>query len=92
MNGIQMSCHFPDFVRVWSSFQSQSRDLLGKHSLDELEVILWTSTLTNAEYIDNLSNKDYTIQIWTDASVSSFWVASGDLFSYFLLNVSVNVS
>ena len=61
---------FEDFVQVWSSFQRKSRDLLAKHSTEELEVILWTSTLTNAEYIDNLPIQDYTIQIWTNSSVS----------------------
>ena len=64
----------PDFIQIWSSFQSQSLERLRKHSPDDLEAIIWTSTLTDTEFIDNLPKEDYTIQIWTDSTVSKLYV------------------
>ena len=56
------------FVKIWALFQNNAQDIIDELVPDP-EHILWTSTLTSAEYISNVP-KDYTIQIWTDASVS----------------------
>ena len=58
-----------DFVRIWSSFQSQGLEKLKNVSPEGVEVILWTSTLTEEKYIHNLPKEDYTIQIWTEIQI-----------------------
>ena len=39
--------------------------------LSPMEYIIWTSGLTAQPYIDRLSPQNYTIQIWTDPTVSN---------------------
>ena len=36
-----------------------------------MEYIIWTSGLTAQPYIDRLTPQNYTIQIWTDSTVSN---------------------
>ncbi len=55
------------FLSVWEEFQRRVHDLVINIAKD-VEPILWTSTLTNAANLHRLP-KEYTIQIWTNASV-----------------------
>ena len=64
------------FVEIWTQFQIKAQEIIDELVSDP-EHILWTSTLTSDEYISNVP-KEYTIQIWTDSSVSL------NLYTYFL--------
>ena len=53
-------------------FQTRSRASLEKiypDDISDVEHILWTSSFTEKDHIDKVP-KDYTIQIWTYATVS----------------------
>lgn len=54
-----------DFVKLWTMFQNESLARLYKQAGKEIPVILWTSTLTQKEYLANLPKDKYIIQIWT---------------------------
>ena len=65
------------FVDVWVRFQKEARSRLEKLN-NNSEHILWTSTLTHEEFITESVPQDYTIQIWTDSTVSSILSSSAD--------------
>lgn len=55
-----------DFMRLWNVFQSQALNRLEKKAGKKLPIIMWTSTLTKAEYVETyLPKENYIIQIWT---------------------------
>ena len=62
-----------DFIDVWEEFQTESssrlKDSMGRASAD-LQIVVWTSTITGPDYIDRLQKEDYAVQIWVDATVS----------------------
>ena len=70
------------FVNIWALFQNKAQDIIDELVPDP-EHILWTSTLTSAEYISNVP-KDYTIQIWTDSAVSL------NLFTYLFFYICIS--
>nr|XP_015837050.1 PREDICTED: hexosaminidase 1 isoform X1 [Tribolium castaneum] len=57
-----------DFIKLWDMFQNESLTRLYKKAGKEIPVILWTSTLTQKEYLENLPSDKYIIQIWTTGS------------------------
>ena len=61
---------FAAFIHLWSEFQKKSSDRLkGAYKGDEdLELIVWTSHLTQEKYIHELPTKEYAIHIWTNGS------------------------
>ncbi|XP_018579995.1 chitooligosaccharidolytic beta-N-acetylglucosaminidase isoform X2 [Anoplophora glabripennis] len=55
-----------DFVKLWDYFQTQALERLYKKAGGQIPAIMWTSTLTQKEYVlDHLSKDKYIIQIWT---------------------------
>ena len=58
---------------LWHHYQTQSYHRLVSAAegagIPLPSVVLWTSHLTQAEYIHYIDNDTYTIQIWTDAQV-----------------------
>ena len=67
---LQFTLHIiSGFVKNWTRFQSEARNITKKVNPRIQEHIIWTNTLTHAENI-NQSLPDYTIQIWTDSKVS----------------------
>ncbi|RZC43025.1 hexosaminidase 1 [Asbolus verrucosus] len=54
-----------DFVKLWDHFQNESLTRLYKQAGKQIPVIMWTSTLTQAEYLHLLPKEQYIIQIWT---------------------------
>ena len=67
---LQFTLHIiSGFVKIWTRFQSEARNITKKVNPQIQEHIIWTNTLTHAENI-NQSLPDYTIQIWTDSKVS----------------------
>ncbi|XP_077296099.1 beta-hexosaminidase 1 isoform X2 [Arctopsyche grandis] len=56
-----------DFFKLWEYFQQKAQaNVFKSNNGKKLPLILWTSTLTEFEHIDEyLSNEDYIIQIWT---------------------------
>lgn len=57
-----------DFIELWAGFHHRGSQMLKEVSKNEdLEVILWTSTLTNEKYLHHLPKHNYTIQIWSMA-------------------------
>lgn len=53
-----------DFVALWKHFQNKTLELVSKK--EEIPVIVWTSTLTQKEYVLDAFPKDkYIIQIWS---------------------------
>ena len=69
---LDLSCSFfPDYFQLWQEFQAESLARLKAVSNDpELEVIIWTSDLTDLEHLDLVSNQDYVIDIWTDSTAT----------------------
>ena len=64
--------YYVGFLQVWEMFQTRSRASLEKiypDDISDVEHILWTSSFTEKDHIDKVP-KDYTIQIWTYATVS----------------------
>ncbi|KAF5300870.1 hypothetical protein FQR65_LT09032 [Abscondita terminalis] len=56
------------YMKLWNLFQTQALERLDRQAGEKLQIIMWTSTLTKAEYIEEYLPKDrYIIQIWTDA-------------------------
>ncbi|CAH2991416.1 unnamed protein product [Chilo suppressalis] len=54
------------FLKLWNYFQNKAQDKAYKAFGKKLPLILWTSTLTNYEHVDQFLNKDdYIIQVWT---------------------------
>ncbi len=60
------------FVRVWSDFMSASSSALRRSvpKGHDVDYVVWTSKLTHEEHIDNLPPDQYTVHVWTDATVS----------------------
>ncbi|XP_063932961.1 chitooligosaccharidolytic beta-N-acetylglucosaminidase isoform X2 [Zophobas morio] len=57
-----------DFIKLWDHFQTEALKRLYKQTSSNIPVILWTSTLTEGEYLEHLSKDQYIIQIWTTGS------------------------
>jgi hexosaminidase len=57
-----------DFVKLWDLFQNESLTRLYKKADKQIPVIMWTSTLTQKEYLELLPKDKYIIQIWTTGS------------------------
>ncbi|KAF5283858.1 hypothetical protein FQA39_LY04678 [Lamprigera yunnana] len=56
------------YMKLWNLFQSQALERFDKQTGEKIPIIMWTSTLTKKEYIDEYLPKDrYIIQIWTEA-------------------------
>ncbi len=63
---------FLGFLQLWSEFLSLSTQRLKKASGNNLDIILWTSKLTQSGNIEKYVPKDeYIIEIWSNASVRS---------------------
>ncbi|KAF7271840.1 hypothetical protein GWI33_015319 [Rhynchophorus ferrugineus] len=64
-----------DFVKLWDHFQSQALEKVYQKAGKQIPVIMWTSHLTNKEFLlDYLPKEKYIVQIWTtgtDATVSN---------------------
>ena len=60
------------FVTIWTRFQTRARSIAEKVNPDIQEHLIWTNSLTHAEYIDTSLPTDYTVQIWTNSFVSFF--------------------
>jgi len=61
------------FIHLWSDFQKKSSERLtgvyeGEDKEDDLELIVWTSHLTQEKYIHELPTDQYAIHIWTNGS------------------------
>lgn len=55
-----------DFVKLWDYFQNQALERLYKKAGGQIPAIMWTSHLTQKEYVlDYLPKDKYIIQIWT---------------------------
>lgn len=55
-----------DFMKLWNVFQTQAVERLEKKMGKKVPLIIWTSTLTHEEYVEQYLPKDnYIIQIWT---------------------------
>ncbi|KAI7815264.1 chitooligosaccharidolytic beta-N-acetylglucosaminidase, partial [Rhyzopertha dominica] len=55
-----------DFVKLWDIFQSKALERLYKNTQTKIPIIMWTSTLTKTDYVEQyLPNDTYVIQIWT---------------------------
>lgn len=55
-----------NFIQLWDLYQTQALERLDKVSSSRLPIIMWTSTLTQAKYVEKYLPKDrYIIQIWT---------------------------
>lgn len=55
-----------DFVKLWNYFQEQALERLYKKAGGQIPAIMWTSHLTQKEYVlDYLPKDKYIIQIWT---------------------------
>ena len=63
------------FHKAWMYYHDRQLSILKAHENDKglspMEYIIWTSGLTAQPYIDRLSPQNYTIQIWTDPTVSN---------------------
>ena len=59
-----------DYMKAWRDFQTKSLERLRKVTETEDPVIIWTNYLTSQENIHLISNKDYVVQIWTDATMT----------------------
>lgn len=59
-----------DFMKLWDVFQTEALNrLVKKNGGKKLPIIMWTSTLTKADYVEKyLPKDDYIIQIWTTGS------------------------
>lgn len=58
-----------DFMKIWNLFQSQALERFNKHTTSKVPIIMWTSTLTQEQYVEQyLPKEDYIIQIWTTGS------------------------
>ena len=62
------------FHDAWMYYHDRQLNIL-KHLEEDknkegMEHIIWTSGLAAQPYIDRLSPENYTIQIWTDSTVS----------------------
>lgn len=54
------------YLKLWNYFQEKALDIYRNITLDNKRPVLWTSSLTEEEVIDEyLSPDDYVIQIWT---------------------------
>ncbi|KAL4705344.1 hypothetical protein ACJJTC_006830 [Scirpophaga incertulas] len=54
------------FLKLWNYFQKKAEERAYKAFGRKLPLILWTSTLTNFNHIQNyLKKEDYFIQVWT---------------------------
>ncbi|CAH1984734.1 unnamed protein product [Acanthoscelides obtectus] len=64
-----------DLVQLWRYFQDNALQRLDKKAKRNIPVVMWTSHLTDPEYLTNALPKDrYIIQIWTtgtDAQVGT---------------------
>lgn len=64
-----------DFIQLWNLFQSQALERVYKVAGKQIPTIMWTSHLTEKEYVlDYLPKEKYIIQIWTkgdDAQVTN---------------------
>lgn len=67
MNNNSYPINTDGFVDIWGLFQTKSYEKLKSTKQDNHpQAILWTSTLTEAKYINKyLTPEDYIIQIWT---------------------------
>lgn len=55
-----------DFMKLWDVFQSKALERLYKKTKREIPIIMWTSTLTKMEYVEQyLPKETYVIQVWT---------------------------
>ncbi|KAF2899728.1 hypothetical protein ILUMI_06454 [Ignelater luminosus] len=55
-----------DFIKLWNVFQSQALERFDRHAGKKIPIIMWTSTLTKKEYVEQYLPKDrYIIQVWT---------------------------
>lgn len=54
-----------DFMKLWNHFQSQALARLNKKLQKKVPIIMWTSTLTKADYVEQyLPKDDYIIQVY----------------------------
>lgn len=51
------------YMQLWSYFQNKALERLDKWARDDTKIILFTSTLTNPEYLHYLDNSRYFIQV-----------------------------
>ncbi|KAF2899729.1 hypothetical protein ILUMI_06455 [Ignelater luminosus] len=55
-----------DFIKLWDVFQSQALERFDRQAGKKIPIVMWTSTLTKKEYVEQYLPKDrYIIQIWT---------------------------
>ncbi len=58
------------FIKIWSNFMNESTHAVRRAVPADkpVDYVVWTSHLTQAEYIDNISPDNYTVHIWTDGA------------------------
>jgi hexosaminidase len=57
------------FMKVWSDFQKKSSERLKAIVPDKnLEMIVWSSEMTQEKNIHNVAKKDYVVQFWGNGS------------------------
>ncbi|KAK4884179.1 hypothetical protein RN001_000450 [Aquatica leii] len=57
------------YMKLWNFFQTQALERFDRQAGEKLPIIMWTSTLTKKEYVEQYLPKDrYIIQIWTDGN------------------------
>lgn len=55
-----------DFMKLWNVFQSEALRRFNRQRVKDIPIIMWTSTLTKADYVQKyLPNDKYIIQVWT---------------------------
>lgn len=52
-----------DFIKLWNYFQENALKRLDKVAQREIPIILWTSRLTDVDYLQYLDNTRYIIQV-----------------------------
>lgn len=51
------------YMRLWSYFQNKALERLDKSAMNTTKIILWTSKLTEREYLHYLDSDRYIIQV-----------------------------
>ncbi|KAB0803918.1 hypothetical protein PPYR_00888 [Photinus pyralis] len=55
-----------DFMKLWNYFQTNALERFDMQSKEKMPIIMWTSGLTKAKFVEQYLPKDrYIIQIWT---------------------------